>query len=132
MLTDASIASFLDATSFVVDGEMMQMYFLLVDPDRMSHELSFRDWGHQVAAWANRTFPAIPRADPHPRSSLSCPCAQCRAAGPDDWLYIDFYMASYVTPFFHEYARWLECLRHVVQRKVECFGAPFTTRSPTT
>lgn len=59
-LSDASIAAFLDATAFVIDGAAMQLPFALVDPELRVHDLSFRDWAHQVAAWP--TDPSRPLA----------------------------------------------------------------------
>src|SRR5688572_12266674 len=103
----------------------MQFPFGLVDPEHRLHSLSFRDWGHQVAAWANRTSPAR-RAAGDPRTACSpCRCPQCDAAGPDDWLYIDFYRPSYASRCIADYDQWIETLERVVRRKIERFGPPF-------
>ncbi len=122
-VSDATVGAFLDASSLVVDGCTMQTAFVLVNREGRELLFSFRDWGHQVAAWGNRTFPPS-RSEP-PSGKSPCSCEQCRSARPGDWLYIDFYMASYLAPFFTDYERWLDAVEAMVRRKVERFGPPF-------
>lgn len=115
--------AFLDATSFVVDGEWLQTQLLM---DRTGHErlFSLREWGHHVAAWANRRFP---NPDPGrvPQKRSSCGCAACSRASEGDFIYLDFYSGPYTRNVLPDYDRWRDAVAEVVRHKVSRFGEPF-------
>ncbi len=82
------VAAFLDETSLVLDGVTLQVLFEIVDPDRHEVLFGFGEWGHHMAAWANRTFPVSERSG---SAGSPCPCSECASSASGEWIYYDFY-----------------------------------------
>lgn len=121
------VDAFLDETHLLLDGVTLQLLLEIVDPDRHEVLLGISEWGHHMAAWANRTYPVAERRG---STTSPCRCAQCASSVAGEWLYLDFDHAQDLQRHFEDYGPWRAAFFEVVRRKVELFGVPYAL--PTT
>lgn len=115
------VDAFLDETHLILDGATLQYCFEIVDPERHEVLFSWREWGHHMAAWANRIYPVAERVG---SAGSICGCPQCASSVQGEWDYLDFYDHHNLERHFEGDEAWRLAFLEVVRRKVELFGVP--------
>lgn len=90
---------FLSDTQFVVTaGDLFGNNWSLIDDSSIDHTPSWRQWGGEVADWANRHWFGRP-------------------GGRGPWMYMDFYMDVYLESIVEGYREWRNAILRVLDRK---------------